>query len=129
MGQKPMRECRKIGCHILTRETYCKKHREEYMEREKRWKNQYHKRKKYQKYYDTHKRDPKTANFYRSSAWQKARALSIASHYGLCQDCLVEGRLRRADMVHHIKPLREYPELALVQSNLRPLCNKCHAKY
>lgn len=119
MGQKPMRECRKIGCHILTRKTYCKKHREEKQRREAAR----------QREYDTHKRDSTADAFYKSSAWQKARALSIASHYGLCQDCLAEGRFKRADMVHHIRPLREYPELALVQSNLRPLCNKCHAKY
>lgn len=119
MGQKPMRECRKIGCHILTRETYCKKHRAEKQKREA----------VRQREYDTHKRNAEADAFYKSAAWQKARALSIATHYGLCQDCLAAGRLKRADMVHHIKPLRDYPELALVQSNLKPLCNKCHAKY
>ncbi|OZQ74694.1 endonuclease [Paenibacillus odorifer] len=33
-----------------------------------------------------------------------------------------------ADMVHHIKPLSEYPELALVLKNLLSLCNSCHNK-
>lgn len=119
MHQKPMRECRKIGCHVLTRETYCKKHREEKQDREAQR----------QRCYDRKNRDAKSAAFYKSKQWQKARALSIAAHYGLCQDCLAQGTIKTADMVHHVKPLREFPELALDQSNLRPLCNQCHAKY
>lgn len=119
MHQKPMRECRKIGCHVLTRETYCKKHREEKQDREAQR----------QRCYDRKNRDAKSAAFYKSKQWQKARALSIAAHYGLCQDCLAQGTVKTADMVHHVKPLREFPELALDQSNLRPLCNQCHAKY
>ena len=31
-------------------------------------------------------------------------------------------------MVHHIKPRRDYPELALVDSNLISLCDECHNK-
>ena len=119
MGQKPMRECHKIGCHTLTRETYCTKHRSEYIKREAQR----------QQRYDRHTRNASATEFYKSAAWQKARALSIAAHYGLCQDCLEQGRFKRADMVHHVKPLRDYPELALEQSNLRPLCNRCHGKY
>ncbi len=29
-------------------------------------------------------------------------------------------------MVHHIKHLQDYPELALTDSNLMPLCFDCH---
>ena len=29
-------------------------------------------------------------------------------------------------MVHHIKPLEDYPELALELDNLISLCNDCH---
>lgn len=115
MGRKPLRECAKIGCHVLTRNTYCDKHTTA--------KNERH------TIYDKTARDKKTAAFYKSAAWSKARALSMARHFGLCQDCLERGVIRQADMVHHVKPLREYPELATVQDNLRPLCNKCHAKY
>jgi 5-methylcytosine-specific restriction endonuclease McrA len=31
-------------------------------------------------------------------------------------------------MVHHIKPLSDYPDLALVLENLLSLCNSCHNK-
>ena len=76
------------------------------------------------KIYDTTIRDKQAARFYKSDAWLEARALSMARHFGICQDCG-----GAAEMVHHIKPLRKRPELALVQSNLRPLCNKCPGKY
>ncbi len=33
-----------------------------------------------------------------------------------------------ADMVHHIKPRDEYPELSLTLDNLISLCNACHNK-
>lgn len=110
MAQKPMRECRVMGCRNLTREGYCEKHLN--------LKNERH------RVYDKTQRDKRTAEFYKSKKWQKARDLSMAQHYGICQDCG-----GTAEMVHHIKPLRDYPELATVQSNLRPLCNKCHGKY
>ena len=115
MARKPLRECRVYGCHNLTRDGYCNKHIGLKTERHK--------------VYDKCQRDKEAAGFYKSSAWMKARALSMVRHYGLCQDCLNKGMIKQADMVHHIKPLREFPDLALEQSNLRPLCNQCHAKY
>lgn len=115
MAQKPMRECRVNGCHNLTRNGYCNKHLN--------LKNERHRA------YDKTTRDKWAAAFYKSKVWKVAREKSLALHYGLCQDCLAQGKMTDAEMVHHIKPLREYPELATVQSNLRPLCNRCHAKY
>ena len=115
MAKKPMRECRVNGCHNLTRNGYCDKHLTLKKERHK--------------IYDATARDKQAAAFYKSARWRKARELSLATHHGLCQDCLAKGEIVKADMVHHIKALRDYPELATVQSNLRPLCNICHAKY
>ncbi len=126
MGKKPLRECRKLGCHALTREQFCAKHKQNV---KKHSVISAEKEARRQKQYDRYKRDSSAAMFYKSAAWKKARALSIALHDGLCQDCLENGKRVRADMVHHIKPLRQFPELALDQSNLRPLCNKCHGKY
>lgn len=115
MGKKPLRECRVAGCHMLTRDGYCSKHIEQ--------KNKRH------AIYDRESRDKDAAAFYRTAAWRAARDESMRKHFGLCQDCLEKGEIKDAEMVHHVKPLREYPELALVQSNLRPLCNQCHGKY
>lgn len=115
MGKKPMRECAAPGCHVLTREWYCDEHMSLKKER--------------QRIYDETSRDQKAAGFYKSPQWKKAREIAMMRCYGLCQDCLENGKIVKADMVHHIKPLRQHPELALDQNNLRPLCNACHAKY
>jgi hypothetical protein len=29
--------------------------------------------------------------------------------------------------IHHVKPLREFPELKYELGNLRPLCHRCHS--
>ncbi len=70
--------------------------------------------------------------FYHSAAWKRVRALAMQRDQGMCQDCM--DRLRagygikpnRAQMVHHIIPLEERPDLALDLNNLRSLCNECH---
>ena len=110
MGKKPYRECRVAGCHNLTRDGYCDEHKAMKINRHK--------------IYDKSARDKKSAAFYKSKEWAQARELAMAKHFGVCQDCGDP-----AEMVHHVRPLRYHPELALDQNNLRPLCNKCHAKY
>lgn len=117
MGKKPMRECAKSGCHNLTRESYCDKHKTLFGGSMRH------------KIYDATVRDKKAAEFYHSAKWKKVRAQAISRAHGLCQDCLARGIITKADMVHHVKPLREYPEHALDLDNLKPLCNACHAKY
>lgn len=70
--------------------------------------------------------------FYHTAAWKKVRALALARDGGMCQDCMDRFRAgygyrpRRAEMVHHIIPIEERPDLALELSNLRSLCNACH---
>lgn len=115
MAKKPLRECRVNGCHNLTREYYCKAHKDKERERHK--------------VYDNTSRDKEAARFYASAKWKKVRAAAMAKTHGLCADCLAAGVIRQAEMVHHIKPLREFPALALDINNLKPLCNKCHGKY
>jgi 5-methylcytosine-specific restriction endonuclease McrA len=45
----------------------------------------------------------------------------------MCQDCLErDGALIAARFVHHVKPVRDYLELAFDLDNLRPLCAACH---
>lgn len=46
----------------------------------------------------------------------------------LCMDCLEEGRATPSEHVHHIRKLREHPELKYDESNLRGLCETCHNK-
>lgn len=43
-----------------------------------------------------------------------------------CQKCKRRGRYHKAETVHHKKHLKDYPELAIVDSNLVSLCFNCH---
>lgn len=72
--------------------------------------------------------------FYHTKAWKRVRALALARDGGMCQSCMekfrsgVGIRPRRAQMVHHIIPREERPDLALDLKNLQSLCNECHNK-
>lgn len=67
-------------------------------------------------------------NFYMSSAWQKKREQILRRDGYRCQWCRRYGRLTEADEVHHVKPLKTHPELALSDENLVSLCASCHRK-
>lgn len=72
--------------------------------------------------------------FYLSGAWRQAREQALIRDLYLCQECLrrvergLQLRPRHATMVHHIKPRKLYPELALSLDNLESLCNTCHER-
>ena len=70
--------------------------------------------------------------FYHSKAWHDARELCMRLHHGLCARCLERGRYTQAEIVHHIQHLDSSnvsnPAISLSQSNLEPLCRKCHAR-
>ena len=65
-------------------------------------------------------------SFYDGRAWRDKRRYILQRDRYLCQRCLRSGRLTPATMVHHIKPLEEYPEYSLDDKNLISLCNTCH---
>lgn len=74
--------------------------------------------------------------FYGSPEWKAARAEALRRDGYKCVWCMAAGRkitlasgLRvpvPADMVHHIKPRKLFPELSLRLDNLVSLCNACH---
>ena len=66
--------------------------------------------------------------FYKSREWLAKRADIFKRDNYECQHCKREGKFSPADCVHHIKHLREFPMLALTDSNLVALCNPCHNK-
>lgn len=72
--------------------------------------------------------------FYHRVAWKRVRALALQRDNGMCQECMERFnagygiRPRRAQMVHHIIPLEERPDLGLDLNNLRSLCYECHNK-
>ena len=78
---------------------------------------------------------------YDSRAWRRKRLEILQRDLFECQDCRdrleranKEGialsgedrKIRRAKEVHHIKELRDHPELAFDDDNLISLCTQCH---
>jgi 5-methylcytosine-specific restriction endonuclease McrA len=68
------------------------------------------------------------AGFYTGAKWMRKKARVLRRDKYLCQDCKRYGRKKPAALVHHIKPLEEYPELGLDENNLVSLCDACHNK-
>lgn len=71
-------------------------------------------------------RNGDTHYFYTSWAWLKKRDEILERDNYECQSCKEEGKYSKADTVHHIKELKDYPKLALTDSNLVSLCYICH---
>jgi 5-methylcytosine-specific restriction endonuclease McrA len=68
----------------------------------------------------------KSKGFYHSKAWRRVRRVVLARDRYRCKPCWRRNQLTVANTVHHIKPLDEYPELALTLSNLESICPSCH---
>ena len=68
----------------------------------------------------------KTNPFYKTTAWKKCREAVLARDNYLCQRCLRSGKLKPADVVHHIDPLKDNPDKAFDESNLESVCASCH---
>lgn len=65
-------------------------------------------------------------DFYASEKWKRKRAVILRRDGYMCQRCKKYGRIRPATIVHHIKELEDFPELALTNSNLESVCLACH---
>lgn len=118
MALKPFRECKKIGCHNLTRETYCDEHKYLYAEDEK----------KRQQFYDRHIRDKRSTKHYQSKEhklWSKEVQRRAK---GLCQRCSTTDRPIIGTEADHIIPIRtdEGWNRRLDINNGQLLCHKCH---
>lgn len=71
--------------------------------------------------------------FYCSSSWQRARAKALRRDHNECRLCAARGRVEAATMVHHVKHLKDRPDLALAlddpetgEAQLISLCKACH---
>lgn len=65
---------------------------------------------------------------YASSRWRRLQKAVLKRDGYQCQCCKRYGRMVEARIVHHIKHVDEYPELAYVPENLISLCDACHNK-
>lgn len=70
--------------------------------------------------------------FYKSKAWRNCRAAYLRSVSGLCEECMKQGIVKPADIVHHKIVLDDEkakdPEIALNFENLQAVCIDCHNK-
>ena len=65
---------------------------------------------------------------YSSEKWKK-KSEQIKKRDGYkCKRCAMYGKNVPAVVVHHIKHVDEYPELAFDNDNLISLCQGCHNK-
>ncbi len=74
------------------------------------------------RYYSVSERAAQSRRFLRSSEWKTAREICFSEKGMSCWQCGATEQIQ----VDHIKPRVKYPDLALVQSNLRPLCWNCN---
>lgn len=119
MPTKPLKECNKLGCYELTRDTYCDKHMH-IIEDRKRESSQY---------YDKYIRDEKSTKFYNSSNWKKLRELVMSKWFGRCADCYeYDNKLVQANVVDHVVPIKIDWSMRYDALNCRPLCHMHHNK-
>ena len=59
------------------------------------------------------------------ATWRKTRNAFMAAN-PICRICLDAGRVRVADMVDHIVPVKIAPDGLLDPDGLQSLCNACH---
>lgn len=98
MPQAPKRPCSFPGCPELVDAGRCQQHRREQDRRGSSAERGY------------------------DGAWRRFREWFIRRH-PICSDC----QIKATSDVHHIRKLRDYPELRRVESNCMGLCGSCHA--
>ncbi|GEM02510.1 hypothetical protein SAMN05421839_10618 [Halolactibacillus halophilus] len=67
-----------------------------------------------------------TNPFYKTKRWRRKRENILKQRDYLCAESRQYGNNRQAEMIHHIYPLEDYPELAYEDWNLLPLTNATH---
>lgn len=72
-------------------------------------------------------------DFYDWTEWIKTRTSVLSMDHRECQVCKQRGRYKKAVIVHHVKHLRDRPDLALSvfdlgsgERQLISLCRACH---
>lgn len=65
--------------------------------------------------------------FYDSARWRALRAVVLAEE-PVCRYCPAD-RPRLSTTGHHVKPLEQFPDLALVRENIRGCCTECHTAF
>lgn len=109
--------CAKVMCPNLTRDKYCEEHKEIVDE------SQVNRR-----FYDQHKRNKKSKQFYNSTKWKNVRDRRKRDKNNLCEFCLENKKLNVANVCDHIVPIKIDWSKRLDYDNLQMLCHECHNK-
>ena len=64
---------------------------------------------------------------YQLRAWRDRLRKIILQRDPLCQDGRVCGGRAASTEVHHLKAVREHPELFWAEENLQGVCHRCHS--
>ena len=118
------KRCAKAGCRELIRlgERYCDKHKN-YNDK------QYNKQIRHNKALQANgKTNKEIADFYNSRDWKNRREQVLIRDNFLCQNCLRNGVISTATIVHHKRELRAKDgwEHRLEMNNLESICQSCH---
>lgn len=77
----------------------------------------------------------KEYRFYLTAAWRDVRDQVFRMDHYECQICKKNGRYKRAKIVHHVKHLKDRPDLAVKiydpetgERQLISVCGSCHEK-
>ena len=78
-------------------------------------------------------REDNLKKFYDCSKWRKLRQKAMKRDNYECQMCKQQGKYHKVNNVHHIKEVKDRPDLALTIDNLICLCidhhNEVHERY
>lgn len=75
--------------------------------------------------------------FYKSKEWLELREKILKENHNECEWCRKQGKISRAEQVHHVQYVKKHPELAMSRhyqykgvkkKNLIALCHDCHDK-
>lgn len=114
-----MKYCNKVGCNRLIPQgkRYCSVHTLNTTEANRERHREY----------DKNRRNKKAKNFYNSREWQMTRAKVLARDNGIdIYLYITEGRIVKADMVHHIVELSKDYEKRCEMTNLISLSEHTH---
>lgn len=77
--------------------------------------------------------DGREGVWYNGAAWEHMRRAVLKMDHYECQRCKARGRYHKAEIVHHVKHLKDRPDLALSiydpdtgNRQLISVCKQCH---
>ena len=124
MIYKPCPLCGKI---IPNTEKYCEKCAKIRAVLEDDAKKEYYKRYNNNRY--NNEDEEKVRKFYNSKEWINLRDYIYKKNNYLCAECLKQGIYTKANVIHHLIPVKQNWYLRLIPDNLIPLCTKHHNEY